>query len=150
MKKPRVIKGDVSTDQRGRVSFINKFDFRGVKRFYQIENTQDNPIRAFHGHMREEKYAYVVSGMVLLVLVKLDNPTKPSKKTKIYRYFLSEKQPEIIYIPAGYANGFKVLTEGTKIIFFSSLSLTDAKEDDYRYPSDYWGREIWDFKLSSE
>lgn len=144
MIEPKVISGGLSVDDRGWLSFINDFDFSKVKRFYQVENHSKSIIRAFHGHLIEEKYVYVVAGDAMVILVKLDNAEKPDKKAKVQKYFLSAKSPGILHIPAGYANGFKSLSDQTKIIFFSTESLTDSvKNDDYRYPYDYWGKEIW-------
>ena len=38
MKDPKVISGGVAIDDRGSVTFVNDFDFLGVKRFYQVQN----------------------------------------------------------------------------------------------------------------
>ena len=40
-------------------------------------------------------------------MVKIDNWKKPSKENKVEKIILSEKKPKIIYIPKGFANGFK-------------------------------------------
>ena len=145
MTEPKIIQGGLSVDDRGWLSFVNDFDFSRVKRFYQVENHSRDTIRAFHGHLVEEKFVYVASGDVMVLLVKLDKVENPDKKAKIEKYFLSAKSPSILHIPAGYANGFKALSEQTKIIFFSTKSLTDSvQNDDYRYAYDYWGKEIWE------
>ena len=36
MKDPKVISGGVAIDDRGSVTFVNDFDFLGVKIFYQV------------------------------------------------------------------------------------------------------------------
>jgi len=145
MTEPKIIHGGLSIDDRGWLSFVNDFDFSRVKRFYQVENHSQDTIRAFHGHLVEEKYVYVASGDVMVLLVKLDKVEKPDKKAKIEKYILSAKSPSILHIPAGYANGFKSLSKHTKVIFFSTKSLTDSvQNDDYRYAYDYWGKEIWE------
>jgi len=41
-------------------------------------------------------------------------------------------------IPAGYATGIKALGEGSKLIVFSSNTLEDGKDDNYRFPADMW------------
>jgi dTDP-4-dehydrorhamnose 3,5-epimerase len=145
MVEPKVIKGGVAVDDRGWLSFVNDFDFSKVKRFYQVENHSKDIIRAFHGHLKEEKYVYVASGDVMVLLVPLDNVENPNKKAKIEKYVLSSKSPSILHIPARYANGFKALCDNTKIIFFSTKSLKDSEQnDDYRYSYDYWGKDIWE------
>ena len=35
---PLLINGDIAIDDRGKISFVNTFDFENVKRFYQIRN----------------------------------------------------------------------------------------------------------------
>jgi dTDP-4-dehydrorhamnose 3,5-epimerase-like enzyme len=146
--KPKImrIQGNMSSDKRGSVKFFNDFKLEGVKRFYQVENSVEEPIRAFHGHINEAKYVYVVQGSVLLCAVYLDDKLNPSKSNKVERFYLSEEKPEIIYIPPSYANGFKSLKEGSRVIFFSTSSLEQSLKDDYRFPFDYWGEEVWEYE----
>jgi len=141
--KIKIFSGGLATDKRGRVSFVNDFNFKNVKRFYQIENSSSKPIRAFHGHMKESKYFFVSTGSILLAAVKLDNPNNPSKKNTVQRKIISAKNPTVAYIPAGYANGFKTLEKNTVVLIFSTSSLSESQGDDYRYPDDYWGKDIW-------
>ena len=144
--KVKIIEGGLEVDDRGNLKFANDFNFKNVKRFYQVKNYSTKTIRAFHGHKKEEKYAYVTSGSILLCVVKLTNYKKPSKKVTVERIVLSESKPQIVYIPSGYANGFKTLEKDSSIVFFSTSSLKKSKKDDYRYPYDYWGKDIWKVK----
>jgi len=143
MKRPKIIDGGLAIDNRGEVRFVNDFDFKDVKRFYQVENFSKNTIRAFHGHLKEEKFIYLTSGSVLIALVKLNRVKNPNKSAKVYRFVLSSKKPQVLYVPGKYANGFKVLENGTKLIIFSTSSLKQSLRDDFRYPYDYWGKDIW-------
>jgi len=138
-----LIEGGIAVDDRGTLNFANNFNFYGVKRFYQVQNFNTGTIRAFHGHLNEAKYVYVSKGSAIVATVKLDNIEKPSKTQKVNRYILSDRNPQVLFIPPSYANGFKPLEEDTRIIFFSTSSLEESKGDDYRYPADYWGNEIW-------
>jgi dTDP-4-dehydrorhamnose 3,5-epimerase len=56
---------------------------------------------------------------------------------------LSDQKPGLVFIPPGYANGFRSLVPDTHILFFSTASLEESKGDDYRFPADYWGSQIW-------
>lgn len=141
---PKFIEGGVAVDDRGMLSFVNQFDFNGVKRFYMVENFSTHTIRAFHGHMKEAKFALVVSGSAIVAAVAMDDIKNPNKTNQVHRFVLSAKKPGALYIPSGYANGFKPLENGTKIIFFSTATLEESKGDDYRFSSDYWGKEIWE------
>ena len=136
--------GGLNCDDRGIVRFVNTFNFQNVKRFYQVTNSNLSTIRAFHGHMKEGKYVYVVSGSIILCAVPLSKIKSPSKKTRVERFILSAHKPQIILIPPGYANGFRSLEKGTEVLFFSTTTLEESKDDDYRYPYDYWGKKIWE------
>jgi len=141
--KCKILSGNTRTDNRGSISFVNDFKFKRVKRFYQIESKNIKIIRAFHGHMKESKYVYVITGKILLCAVYLDNAKNPSKRNKVERFILSSENPQIIFIPPRFANGFRFLEKNSKVIFFSTSSLNQSLRDDYRYPPDYWGKEIW-------
>lgn len=140
----KILNGDIAVDDRGSLRFINEFDFKDVKRFYQVENHDDDIVRAFHGHMKEAKYVYVASGSIILCLAKLNADKKLDKNAKIERLVVSASKPKIIYVPSGYANGFKALEKNTKIIFFSTTTLQESLGDDYRFPYDFFGEEIWE------
>lgn len=141
--KVRTISGDLAVDERGTVRFVNDFNFAKVKRFYQVENFDEETIRAFHGHLKEAKYVYVAAGSALVCVVRMTDKKKPDKSQKVERYVLSAKKPLVLFIPAGYANGFRALESGTKVIFFSTLSLDQSRRDDYRFPYNYWGKDVW-------
>ncbi len=145
-EKPNLIKGGIAVDERGQIVFANDFDFKGVKRFYMAQNFSRETIRGFHGHIKEAKYALVISGTVLIVAVLMDNIANPSKNNEVHRFILSARKPEILFIPPGYANGMRSLEEDAKVIFFSTTSMEEAKEDDFRFPYDYWGEKVWEIK----
>lgn len=142
--EPQLFSGDVRSDERGSVRFINTFNFEGVKRFYHVRNATTKVIRAFHGHMKEAKYVYVVRGQIMLAFVKLTDAHTPSPSQKVHTVVLSEDTPSIQYIPPGYANGFKVLKEDSDVIFFSTSTLEESKQDDFRFDPTYWGKEVWE------
>jgi len=143
MSKLELIKGGVSIDERGSVNFVNDFDFKKIKRFYLVENSSLDIVRAFHGHLKEAKYVFVISGSILMSVVKIDHAINPDKNIKVEQFVLSEKEPNVLFIPSGYANGFKSLEKKTKVIFFSTSSLEESKSDDFRFPYDYWGKQVW-------
>lgn len=126
--------GGVAVDDRGQVRFVNDFDFKGVKRFYQVENHRQGFIRAWHGHKKEGKYVYVASGTALIGVVNMETEM-------VTKYILSAKQPKVLYIPPNNYNGFKNLEENTSVIFFSTSTLEESINDDIRMPHDKWN--IW-------
>jgi len=124
------------------VSFVNDFAFAGVKRFYAVRNHSRGVVRAWHAHRRESKYVTVVQGSAIVGAVKIDDWDSPSRDLTPHRYVLSAGAPSVLYIPAGFANGFKPLTEDAIILFFSTSSLEESAGDDTRYDARYW--DIWD------
>lgn len=143
LNKPKLIEGGIAVDDRGQLIFANDFDFRDVKRFYMVENFDLDTIRAWHGHQRETKYAFVASGSAIVAAVEMDNLEAPNQTNEVHRFVVSARKPAILHIPAGYANGFKALENGTRIIFFSTATLEESRGDDYRFPVDYWGEQVW-------
>ena len=141
-KKPRLMEGGMVVDDRGSISFVNEFQFEGVKRFYIICNHTVGFVRAWHGHKQEAKYVMAVSGAAILAAVEIDDWQSPSKDLLIHRYVLSAEKPSILYIPKGFANGSKTLTQDTKLLFFSTSLLEESKKDDVRYDPYYWN--AWD------
>jgi nucleoside-diphosphate-sugar epimerase/dTDP-4-dehydrorhamnose 3,5-epimerase-like enzyme len=138
---PKIIEGGLVVDDRGQVIFVNNFDFKGIKRFYAVSNHKAGFVRAWHAHKKEAKYVMATKGSALIGVVQIDNWKNPNKKAAVARFVLSEKTPKLLYIPAGYANGFMSLTSDSELIFYSTSDLEDSLNDDYRFSSRYW--DIW-------
>lgn len=143
MTEPILITGGVAIDDRGQLSYINS-EITGVKRFYIVSNHKSHFIRAWHAHKKEAKFVTVIQGSAIIGVVKIDNWADPKKELVPEKYIISANKPQLLYIPAGYANGFMNLTKDTKIMFFSTSTLEESKGDDYRFPYDYWN--IWEIK----
>lgn len=137
-----IIWGDVAVDDRGSVRFVNDFDFKDVKRFYQVSNHERGFIRAWHGHIREGKYVYVAKGSIILGVSPIDKDAGSLVKDRTKKLFLSATKPRIVYIPPGNANGFKTLEEDTIVMFYSTSTLEESMNDDIRY--DWNVVNIWD------
>jgi len=135
---PKIIQGGNFSDHRGTISYVNDFSFEGIERFYIISNSDENPIRAWQGHKLDEKNFYCINGSFKIHFVKIDNWENPSKDLSIEIVFVSASESKIVHIPAGYANAVESLETDSKLISFSTLPLSRVKEDDIRYPSDYW------------
>ena len=138
IKKPRLIKGGLHTDKRGKISFVNDFNFDVIERFYIICNSAEHPIRAWQGHKIDNKFFYCVQGKVKVHFVKIDNWDFPSKKLEIESVTLTSLESNVLHIPEGYANAIESLEEDSKLISFTTLPLTKVKDDVVRYPEDYW------------
>jgi len=136
--EPQLLTGGLAVDDRGNVGFVNDFDLRNVRRFYTVSNHQPGFVRAWHAHKHEAKYVTVIVGAAIVAAVAIDDWTTPTKSAKVHRFVLSEYQPAVLFIPPGYANGFKTLRAETRLIFFSTASLDESRTDDYRFEADYW------------
>mgnify|MGYP000400648425 FL=1 len=132
---PFLIPGGVAVDDRGSVRFVNEFNFKDVKRFYQVQNHRQGFIRAWHGHKHEGKYVYAASGSALVGAANMETQV-------VEKFVLSSSSPKVLFIPAGYANGFKTLEENTIILFFSTSDLNASLNDDIRFAYDKWN--IWE------
>ena len=134
----RLIEGGVSVDDRGRVAFVNAFDFRDVKRFYAVSNHRARFVRAWHAHRAEAKYVHVARGSAVVCAVRVDDWENPSKDLPVARYVLSAEKPSVLYIPAGHANGFMSLTADALLYFFSTATVEQSRDDDIRYHARHW------------
>jgi len=137
-KEPTLLEGGLAVDDRGQVSFVNDFNFEGVKRFYMIANHNKGFVRAWHAHKKEAKYVMVVKGSFVLAGVKIDDWDNPSKDLEVKRFVLSDKKPSVLYIPAGYANGLMSLTDDAQLMIFSTSSIAESLGDDYRFDARLW------------
>ena len=142
-KEPTLIAGGLAVDDRGQVSFVNGFAFEPIRRLYTVENFSTQVVRAFHGHVNEEKFVFVVSGAAIVAAVRFEDPLNPNRDAKPHRFVLSDRKPQVLHVPAGYANGFRPLEPGTRIMFFSTATLEESVKDDYRFPHDHWGKDVW-------
>ena len=136
--EPKLIQAGMAADDRGFIQFVNTMP-EDVKRFYIVSNHKSHFVRAWHAHKNEGKYVYVISGVAKVCCVKIDDWDVPDRKetAMIHKYILTDNSP-LLYIPPGYANGFMNLKENTKIMFMSTSTLEESKNDDYRYEAHYW------------
>ncbi len=135
---PHLIEGGLAVDDRGEVAFVNGFSFAGTRRFYAVSNHAAGFIRAWHGHRYESKQVMVLRGSALVAAVLIDDWQNPSPDSEVHRYVLSDKRPAVLQIPPGYANGFMSLTSGAQLLFFSSATLAESRNDDVRFPARFW------------
>ena len=136
--EPKLINGSRLYDNRGSLRFSNELPFKGIKRFYIVHNYNKNFIRAWHGHLKEEKFIGCIKGTFQISAVKINNVKRPNKKNKIFNFYLNQSNNNFVHIPKGYANGSMSLEENSELLIFSTSSLKDSLKDDFRYKLDYW------------
>jgi dTDP-4-dehydrorhamnose 3,5-epimerase-like enzyme len=138
-----LIKGNLHTDNRGILRFVNDFNFKGVKRFYCIQHPDTEVIRAWQGHKKESKYLYVTKGSFIVKWIEIDNFHKPSKNLFVKSKILTDQESEVLIIPEGHANGFKALEPNSVVLVFSDMTIKDSKSDNYRWEYNYFNAN-WD------
>lgn len=128
--KPKVIDIPLHQDDRGYVyCALDDLDKYGIKRTYVVENHSKDMVRAWHGHKKAETLMHVVKGAVKLAAMNIND------HEDVFVATLTDRKPQLFYVPAGYYNGAVSLTEGTKILVYSTLTFNEVKEDDVRAPS---------------
>lgn len=133
-----LIEGGKLKDHRGEVSFVNDFSFDGIKRFYQITNSEKEPIRAWQGHKKENKWFFVSKGSFRITVIKIDNWETPSNFKNKESFILDSEKPVILHVPGGYVNRLESLKSGAVLQVFSNFTLEESKSDDIRFSEDFW------------
>ena len=134
----QIIEGNLFSDDRGSLSFVNGFSLKSIVRFYEITPKDTSIIRAWQAHKKESKWFYCSQGSFKVNLIKLDSFENPSQELPVFSYELSANNPQVLFIPGGYANGFKALTEDSKLMVFSDFELEGSKLDDFRFETNKW------------
>lgn len=131
-----IIENDIFEDKRGK--FIKtfskeKFQKLGIcteykESYFSISNK--NVIRGMHFQLPpddHEKLVYVAKGKVIDIVVDLRKNSKT--KGEYISIEISEENGKAIYIPKGFAHGFKSLEDGTIMVY--NVSTEYNKEKDY-------------------
>jgi dTDP-4-dehydrorhamnose 3,5-epimerase-like enzyme len=133
-----LIRGNLFTDNRGTLKFVNDFTFPDVKRFYQIIHPDITVVRAWQGHRVEHKYFYVVKGKFAIACVEIDNWETPSPDLEAAVTILEEGAPAVLSVPPGFANGIKALEPDSVLMVYSNLSLQESAEDRWSFDAALW------------
>lgn len=140
--KPEVLVGGLFQDQRGTLVYNNDCDLSPVRRYYHITLPHTDIIRAWQAHRQESKWFHCIRGAFTIRLVRIDDWVEPSRDLEVAHFALRADESQVLQIPPGFANGFQALMPDSTLLVFSDRTLHASREDDYRYPADYWGN--WD------
>ena len=139
---PNIISGGSYTDERGQLEFFNDFDMSLIKRVYFTTHFDTETVRAWQGHIIESRWLVCTAGSFTVKLVEIDDWENPSNDLKVYEYELSAEKQEILYIPSGFANGFKALEANAKLMVLSNYGFNEIENDQIRFDQNKWGK--WD------
>lgn len=130
------MKGENHVDDRGSLRFFNDFDFNEVVRFYIIEPSNTQIIRAWQGHLKEKKWFLAIKGsfeVQYIEMLKTKNGIEFGERHKI---LISNRTNDILEINAPALNGFKAMEPESILLVYSNLSLSDSLKDDFRVSQD--------------
>ena len=63
---------------------------------------------------------------------------KPSEKLDVYEYLLKADNPQVLFIPEGFANGFQTKKESSKLMIFSDHAFGQNPYDQVRFDNNRW------------
>ncbi|MEO8234890.1 MAG: dTDP-4-dehydrorhamnose 3,5-epimerase family protein [Flavobacterium sp.] len=135
---PQIIQGGQFKDERGKITFVNDFDLKAVRRCYSIEHSDTAIIRAWQGHKKEQKWFQVILGTFLVAVVCPDDWENPRLDLGVKTFVLKAVENQILYIPSGFANGFKALKPNSKMLVFSDFTVEESSNDNFRFDSKFW------------
>lgn len=138
MELPYLIDGGKHIDERGCINFVNDFDMSQVKRLYYTEHFSIDVIRAWQLHIAEKRWFLCVEGSFTVKLVRMDTVENPSESLTVHEFELTAENPQVLYIPAMYANGFKAKEENSKLMIFADAAIDENPNDQIRFDKNKW------------
>lgn len=138
MDFPLLLKGQKHIDRRGVLVFNNSLDLSKYCRAYEIENTAEQPKRAWHGHQFESKIFIALEGRVKIGAVKVTDWTNPDPAEVPVCAEIKAGTMDAFFVPGGFANAILSLQPKSRVLVFSTSSLEESLLDDYRFHIDFW------------
>ncbi|WP_158548372.1 WxcM-like domain-containing protein [Marixanthomonas ophiurae] len=132
MLQPKIIQGGSHIDERGTLQFLNDFDMKQVKRLYQTTNATTSMVRAWMAHKIESRWFFCAEGKFTVKLVRVLDFEKGLASNEIITYKLDSDNPQILYIPPGYASGFKTEVSNSKLLIFADYAFGEI-EDNFKF-----------------
>jgi dTDP-4-dehydrorhamnose 3,5-epimerase-like enzyme len=142
MVKPKIITRQIFVDDRGSFEpvsteiVIDKEKTFKAKRVYVCANHEAGIVRGFHYHAKEEKVFVVLKGAVRFILLKgtksdpeIDMSNDPAKS----EFYLSDRNPQLLYVPNDYANAWQTLTDDAILMGLSNVTVDESIKDDIRF-----------------
>ena len=121
-------------DARGVLRFCNDFDMTGIKRFYTITNSAEQPFRGWIGHKKETKWFFPVKGKTEVVVEPMaDFNAEMQRRGEAERFVLKAEEPKVLKVPPG--NWFFIEQhDGAEVMVFSDCKIGECENDDLRRP----------------
>ena len=136
--KATLHQGGTHTDKRGVIRFVNEKVPGNYRRFYLITHTDTTVIRAWQGHLREEKAFYAISGSFTIAVVSPARFEAPGENEIPDLFQVTAENNYFLRVPGGCYTGIKALTSNAILLVLSDFDLAGSKADDYRQPAHRW------------
>jgi dTDP-4-dehydrorhamnose 3,5-epimerase len=133
-----LIPAEIFSDQRGSIGFVNEENPGFYRRFYLISHPDTQVVRAWQGHIKEEKAFYVIKGDFIIAVLHPGNFESPGDDEIPKTFYLYSKNKNLLRVPGGNYTGIKALSPNSVLLVLSSMNVTDSKKDDYRQPATRW------------
>jgi len=124
-------------DDRGFFREIFRFNeqFRNIP-VGQLSHSEvnENVVKAWHGHVYQSQWNYVVSGQIKVAL--FDKRESSSTKNQIMEFIAGEDEQIAYFFPPGVFHGYKCLKGPMQIIYVTSGSYDtkdEIREDHHGY-----------------
>jgi len=103
-------------DERGMIMHMLRADETAFEKFGEIYFSTAYPgvVKGWHQHTRQSQNYAVIQGMIKLVLY--DERDQSASKGKLLELYTGEDKYELIHIPPGVVNGYKVIGQKTAIV----------------------------------
>lgn len=133
----RVKRLTVHADDRGTLVEVLRDDDPLFATIRQTTYTEAYPgvIKAFHLHRRQTDIWFFAAGMAQVVLHDLREESPTRGETDVF--YMGERNPMVLAIPAGVAHGYRVLGTRPACLFYHTTEHYDpAAPDEERLPYD--------------
>lgn len=150
MDLPRLIPAFVHTDARGRLMEVAEWDAAGPINV-KMSVSRAGTLRGLHFQadpFAQAKIIRVCAGSILDVAVDLASGD-------LYEVRLGASDRSSLFIPAGYAHGFKAEVDDTAVVYLSTHRYDAASERAFNplltgYPNFSWGGRVADLLISEK
>jgi hypothetical protein len=136
--KPIFQQGDKYSDERGYLRFVNETSPGNYRRFYIITHLHSDIVRAWQGHLHEEKAFFAINGHFIIAVISPSSFKEPEDNEKPDFFHLNSLNNDFLRVPGGNYTGIKALSSNSSLLVLSSSELNESKKDDYRQPVNRW------------
>lgn len=130
---PKIIKGELFKDSRGKLFSCNQFDMTSVKRMYSIENINSNYIRGWKGHKIETRWFFATKGSIIINTISISDLENPKSPKLINSFKLNENNLDVLEVPPGFATSIKQFSNEDRIFVFANYELGLSGDEDLRW-----------------